>query len=369
MSWLDRALPGLSHSPNIHPMLVHFPIVLMPAALLLAMLAWWSRPAWWTAARAVFLVGTISLVITGVTGLMAQTQIAHGARSAVGVHRQFMLGAGILALLLVGPALKVRYLVNKWSGIWFLVGLLLLNAVLVLGADRGAMVSLQFRSGPHPADTAPTLNRSPTPTVSGRPGNADAGARLYERLACDACHGPTRREEVPGIPPGLEAAGSRLRVDWMRIYLMSPHPVRWADQNLRPEVRMPDFRFTEGETDDLVAFLSQRRDSTLFDVRGPDAPPYSEQEIERGRSLIAEYNCRGCHSLGGSGARLGPDLDLVGERLNPEYIAAMLRAPQEVVPGTSMRDFGLWDDEVRCLTAYIAALHSPSAPHADQSAK
>lgn len=343
-------------------MFVHFPIVLMPAALVLAVLAWWSRPAWWSAARAVFLIGTISLVVTGVTGLMAQAQIAHGPHSAVSVHRQFMLAAGSLALLLVGPALTVRYLVHKRCGIWFLAGLLLLNVILVLGADRGVMVSLQFRGGPIPADAALKPDRAPTPTAAARLGNSDAGARLYERLACDACHGPTRREEVPGIPPGLEAVGSRLHVEWMRNYLMSPHPVRWADQDQRPETRMPDFQFTDGEADDLVAFLSQRRNSTLYDVRGPEAPPYSEQEIERGRSLIGEYNCRGCHVLGGTGVHLGPDLDSVGERLNPEYIAAMLRAPQRVVPGTSMRDFGLWDDEIRCLTAYIAAMRSPSAP-------
>ncbi|MBK7046446.1 MAG: cytochrome c [bacterium] len=362
MPWLERLLPGMSHTPDLHPMLVHFPIVLMPAALVLAVLAWWRRPNLWPAARVVFLIGVVSLVVTGATGLMAQARIAHGPNSAVSVHRQFMLAAGGLALLLVGPVLAIRSPADRRRGAWFPVALVALNAVLVLGADRGALVSLQFRGGPIPVDAVLKRDRPVVPAAALLPGDAEAGARLYAKLACDACHGPDRREEAPGIPPGLETAGSRLRAEWMRAYLKSPRPVRWADQDLRPEVRMPDFRLTDGEADDLVAFLSQRRDSTLYDIRGPEAPPYTEQEIECGRALIGEYNCRGCHVLGGNGAHLGPDLDSVGERLNPEYIAALLRAPQRVVPGTSMRDFGLWDDEIRCLTAYTTALRSPTAP-------
>ena len=362
MSWIERIIPGLSHAPNLHPMFVHFPIVLMPAALVLAMLAWWRRPAWWPAARAVFLIGVVSLAVTGGTGLIAQTQMAHGPHSSVGAHRTFMLAAGCLALLLVGPALAIRPPVHKRRGAWFLAGLVVLNFVLVLGADRGALVSLHLRGGPIPADAIMKQDRSPVPTVALRSGSPEVGARLYEVLACDACHGPDRREEVPGLPPGLETAGSRLRVEWMRAYLMNPHQIRWADQDLRPEVRMPDFRFTEGEVDDLVAFLLQSRDSTSDEVRGPEGPPYADQEIERGRLLIGEYSCRGCHALGGAGVNLGPALDSVGERLQPEYIAALLRSPQRVIPGTPMREFGLWDDEIRSLTAYLTTLRSPAAP-------
>lgn len=360
MPLLERLLPGISNAPNLHPMLVHFPIVLLPAALVLAVLAWWSRPNWWSAARAVFLIGVVFLVIAGVSGLVAQARIAHGPHSAVSVHRQFMLAAGCLALLLVWPILAIRSPADERRAVWFPASLVVLNAVLVLGADRGAVVSLQFRGGPVPAGAIPERGRPVASVAVLRPGDPETGARLYAKLACDACHGPDRREEAPGIPPGLETVGSRLRREWMRAYLLSPHLVRWTDQDRRPEVRMPDFRLTDDEADDLVAFLSQRRDSTLYDLRGPEAPPYTEQEIERGRSLIGEYNCRGCHVLAGNGVHLGPNLDSAGERLNPEYIARLLRAPQRVVPGTSMRDFGLWDDEIRCLTAYVAALRSPS---------
>jgi cytochrome c2/uncharacterized membrane protein len=360
MPWLERLLPGISHAPNLHPMLVHFPIVLMPAALILAVLAWWSRPNWWSAARTVFLIGVVSLLIAGVSGLLAQARIAHGPHSAVSVHRQFMLAAGCLALLLVVPVLAIRSPTDRRRAVWFPALLAVLNAVLVLGADRGAMVSLQFRGGPIVAGVVPERDPSEARTPSFLSGDPEAGARLYAKLACDSCHGLDRREEAPGIPPGLETVGSRLRAEWLHDYLMNPHPVRWADQDRRPDVRMPDFRFTEDEAGDLVALLSQRRDSTIYDSRGPEAPPYTEQEIERGRSLIGEYNCRGCHVLGGNGVNLGPDLDSVGERLNPEYVAELLRAPQRVVPGTAMRDFGLWDEEIRCLTAYIWALRSPS---------
>ena len=35
---------------------------------------------------------------------------------------------------------------------------------------------------------------------------------------------------------------------------------------------------------------------------------------------------------------------------------ALLRGPDRVIPGTAMRNFNLWDEEVTALTAYLMSL-------------
>jgi mono/diheme cytochrome c family protein len=54
------------------------------------------------------------------------------------------------------------------------------------------------------------------------------------------------------------------------------------------------------------------------------------------RLLESQLPCLGCHTLRGTGGRIGPDLTTVRERRSPDYIAAMIKDPQQVVPGSAM---------------------------------
>ena len=159
------------------------------------------------------------------------------------------------------------------------------------------------------------------------------------------------------MPPSLTFAGSRLNPAWVSAYLASPTRRRFADTDRRPEARMPDYHLTREETADLAAYLATRTDSAAFPAGLVEAPPLTRQEAVRGRQLFAEYGCLGCHQLGGTGARLGPALDGAGDRLLAPYVYALLRDPQAVIPGTPMKDFRLWDEENRALTAYMMSLH------------
>lgn len=74
------------------------------------------------------------------------------------------------------------------------------------------------------------------------------------------------------------------------------------------------------------------------------------------------YACNGCHSIAGSGGRVGPALDKVGARLRPAYLYAFLKDPKGIIPGTPMKDFDLWDEEARSLTAYLSTLKRERDP-------
>lgn len=65
--------------------------------------------------------------------------------------------------------------------------------------------------------------------------------------------------------------------------------------------------------------------------------PLTRFAAQKAEALLRDkLPCLGCHQLGGHGGRLAPDLATVRSRRSAEYIAAIVRDPQRVRPGTSM---------------------------------
>jgi mono/diheme cytochrome c family protein len=77
-----------------------------------------------------------------------------------------------------------------------------------------------------------------------------AGEKLYEEVfACNACH---RMDGKGGeIGPDHTDIASRLKRDWIRLWLENP-------QKIKPDVRMPRFTFKEWEFDALTDYLMTR---------------------------------------------------------------------------------------------------------------
>lgn len=74
--------------------------------------------------------------------------------------------------------------------------------------------------------------------------------------------------------------------------------------------------------------------------------------------------CLGCHSLGGEGGKVGPDLSTVRERRSPAYIAAMIAAPHRVSPGSAMPRTAMAPRVEALIVRYLANLpgRAPLAP-------
>jgi cytochrome c oxidase subunit II len=102
----------------------------------------------------------------------------------------------------------------------------------------------------------------------------------------------------------------------------------------------------------------------------------ADPQIERGRALVAQKGCIGCHTVDGyaEGVRVGnpafPNLTNWGQRLTvatsmldntPENVAAWLRDPQAVKPGNRMPTLWRADDpnaeeEIAAVAAYLLSL-------------
>lgn len=64
--------------------------------------------------------------------------------------------------------------------------------------------------------------------------------------------------------------------------------------------------------------------------------------------------CLGCHALGATGGRVGPDLATVRQRRSARYIADMIDDPQRIVPGSAMPRTPLAPSTRALLVRYLA---------------
>jgi uncharacterized membrane protein len=141
-------LPGMKAALNLHPMFVHFPIVLWLAALLFEMVAVWraSDELQRTVTRLLYL-GTLAAIVTAMTGLAAENSVAPGeAQRAVGVHETLMLTATSLAIGLCMFAFFTRKDFTAKLRKVMLLGLVLLGVLLTIGTDRGAQLVYGYGS-------------------------------------------------------------------------------------------------------------------------------------------------------------------------------------------------------------------------------
>ncbi len=177
------------------------------------------------------------------------------------------------------------------------------------------------------------------------------GSLLYDTLQCAACH--TGPPSGVNIPPSLQAAGSKYQLEWLTAYMKKPTTRRWIKEKQRPLVRMPDFRLNDRESRALALFLATWTDSLRF----PEVTINADSTLlAEGKDIYDDYACYGCHTINGEGGEVGPDLTHVGSRLTPGYLTVFLKDPLKVIPGTPMKNFDFWDEEILPLVAWLMSL-------------
>lgn len=155
------------------------------------------------------------------------------------------------------------------------------------------------------------------------PGNVAAGRQLFTEKKCIICHQVGGTGGVVG--PNLDS----LKQFASPIFVASAmwnHGPAMADAMKAKGVVRPTF--TGQELRDLVAFLAPATGGA------PEGPLYIlPGRPEVGRELFAEKKCVRCHSVGGAGGTVGPDLVALGVRRSPVEFAATIwnKAPAMMV--------------------------------------
>lgn len=84
--------------------------------------------------------------------------------------------------------------------------------------------------------------------------------------------------------------------------------------------------------------------------------------VAAGEQVVAKYRCRSCHTIGGEGALIAPDLAGVTQRHDPFVLRLWLRNPRKVKANTAMPNFNLSDSEIEAIIAYLESFDSASVP-------
>jgi uncharacterized membrane protein len=144
-------LPGLSAlGPNIHPLLVHFPIAFLHAFFLLDLIAVALRKKELRLVASWMLyLGTLGAVSAAGTGLYAASIVPHGeaVHEIMEWHRRLGLTVTGLALVLSVWRLVARYRFSGMANAFHLFLAGLMATALFFGADLGGLMVYEYGVG------------------------------------------------------------------------------------------------------------------------------------------------------------------------------------------------------------------------------
>lgn len=105
----------------------------------------------------------------------------------------------------------------------------------------------------------------------------------------------------------------------------------------------------------FLIFVALSVDSLSNGIPENTHPEKMTEQVKLGRYLWDKNNCMGCHTLMGEGAYYAPELTRVYARRGPDYIRAVLTAPEgwQTAFGRRMVKYNFTDEEVDGLIAFF----------------
>lgn len=180
------------------------------------------------------------------------------------------------------------------------------------------------------------------------------GKDLWDSNNCMGCH--TLFGEGAYYAPELTKVMERRGPIFVRAMLKDPAAMYPGER------KMVNYKFTDGEISDLVAFLKWCGE---VDLNGfPPKPNLMPVALPAGtgaglasaadRPQIFNQLCTACHMLEGQGGQVGPKLDGIGSRKTADEIRAWLRDPAATKPGAQMPKLPLTEEQLGELTAFLS---------------
>ena len=197
-------------------------------------------------------------------------------------------------------------------------------------------------------------------------GKIAEGKKLVASFNCAGCHaieGMKQGEMGPSLAgiggknPGRLDFGKnpkaieRTLPAWLMAKITDP-------RGFRDTLKMPLQKISPEDAEALVTLLlsfTKERVPAGYEARGGPAPDRVRVAGEAGR-LFRELQCLGCHTLGGAGTNIGPNLTHVGSRVRADWLVKFLKDPGVLRPVLKARmpRLGVSDREAKLLADYAA---------------
>jgi len=230
------------------------------------------------------------------------------------------------------------------------------------------------------------------------------GERMIGTYGCFGCHDIPGFEDAKTVSIELSDEGSKsvhrfdfghihiphTRHDWLATKIQNPRIFDRGKVKTRSEYqKMPDFGFTDGETEiGTTSLLSFVKDEIPKRMRKNLDP--RETALEAGRRLTRDRNCRGCHELEGEGRAIfpvlarnflaeglnetdavaqaegyaPPPITVEGAKVEPDWLFHFLKDPSTIRGWLQVRmpTFDFTDEETNTLVSYFNALSEQVYP-------
>jgi len=120
---------------------------------------------------------------------------------------------------------------------------------------------------------------------------------------------------------------------------------------------MPQFNMSDKDATTLADYLSMVLEHPEVNPATIDTRQFTPAMATLGKQLYeVKYQCQSCHTIGGTGGYVGPNLSNAGGWLTPAWIEAWLENPQALVADTIEPHRNFTDEEIKALTAYLMTL-------------
>ena len=206
-------------------------------------------------------------------------------------------------------------------------------------------------------------------------GFAKQGRTLFLESRCVSCHSIEGRGG--DIAPELSRISSKLYPERMVRIIQNPHKL-WSRS------QMPIFGFSNAEIQNIVTyFVEEYIDLGLTENEvARETRLVAKADKARGRELIEEYGCTGCHTqLKGVKERgeIGPELTTIGSvhiahldfgdihvslqnRTVPNWLYNKVLNPKLFKAGLKMPDFSFNHSDAEAVTTYLLSLKIEETP-------
>lgn len=117
-----------------------------------------------------------------------------------------------------------------------------------------------------------------------------------------------------------------------------------------------------GWTSLTVAAIRATPPSTeMAEFDGPQDWQELSPEALAGIGYFRKENCASCHPVGEGGSKAGPDLTKTAIRKDAAWMIKHFKAPEQVIPGSSMPPIRLSDSQLNALAAFLLKLNEKNA--------
>ncbi len=210
------------------------------------------------------------------------------------------------------------------------------------------------------------------------------GRSIYNQSRCVICH---PREGKGGAVKYVYAAdhaniANKVSKEWLARWMKNP-------KAYFPGTKMPSFRFTDKEIEDLIAFMSvefidwdaldeeeEESEAAKAVVAKEEINPVS---VEKGRKLVKKYGCFGCHDIKGfeKEGKIGAELTAFGSKAVEfldfgvvkdightwlDWVNAKLKNPRQFREGLKMPKFHFTDEDFGALVCLLGSFNEKSIP-------